>query len=399
VLKGIACAAIAALVIVEHRAAAGGMDTDAVACGSAPASWSAPRGAIVGVRLDDAVAGVIDTVGEYRTHAMLSHGIGAGASQAIAHAPGRTGWPTYCSRPLRARELEHGYPGASRVNEGGAYANIYVPSLEHVGYTIPSDDDRRDLAERTAGVAQYDLPAMWLRSIQDPAQGLELLSETGWDHSCDRNWFSHGSYYLSCPAAWRGTGDGCDCGCQWTDPDCGAGDFRRLEYSSFQYRNLENRHLANPSVTNNGVQCSSFIALLFHKETGDHVEPFTYDHATSVAAAEGLYDRVLEQCDAGLGFWGSIGAAITCFELICDDAARQVRNCFIDPAYCDSDSDVPWQRVRTDAAAVSTTISPDRLLGQSGHPGQWAPHVGPWAGDAEVPLTWSSGGNVYGCWF
>ncbi len=27
----------------------------------------------------------------------------------------------------------------------------------------------------------------------------------------------------NCPPAWNGTGDGCDCGCQWQDPDCGGG--------------------------------------------------------------------------------------------------------------------------------------------------------------------------------
>jgi hypothetical protein len=37
--------------------------------------------------------------------------------------------------------------------------------------------------------------------------------------ACDFCWCGSESEN-NCPESWRGTGDGCDCGCQWTDPDC-----------------------------------------------------------------------------------------------------------------------------------------------------------------------------------
>jgi len=37
--------------------------------------------------------------------------------------------------------------------------------------------------------------------------------------SCDYNWCGTSSFN-NCPTGWNGTGDGCDCGCQFTDPDC-----------------------------------------------------------------------------------------------------------------------------------------------------------------------------------
>jgi hypothetical protein len=38
--------------------------------------------------------------------------------------------------------------------------------------------------------------------------------------TCDYNWCGTASYNV-CPSAWNGTCDGCDCGCQFYDPDCG----------------------------------------------------------------------------------------------------------------------------------------------------------------------------------
>jgi hypothetical protein len=61
--------ALAALVSMAPVAMAGSSDTTDVACGSVAASWSAPRGALVAIRNDDAVAGVVDAVGEHNTHA------------------------------------------------------------------------------------------------------------------------------------------------------------------------------------------------------------------------------------------------------------------------------------------------------------------------------------------
>jgi len=383
-----------------RSAAAGGAGTNDVACGSVAASWSAPRGAIVSIRRDDVVTAITDSAGEYRTHVMLSHGVGTAATHAASHTPGTNGWPIYCSRPLRANELEHGYPGASRVEPGGLYTYLnQFARLEYAAYTLAPDGVQRTRAEETADTAWYGLAKEWVPSVRDPNQGFYVLSETGEDHACAHNHYAQDSF-LWCTPFGNGSGNGCDCGCQWADPDCRAGDFHRLEYSMFQYHDIEGRQLGAGNVTNNGVQCASLPAALYHQQSGDSIAPHAYGHATSMAAISAIYWNVVESCQDGLGMWRNIGSAFSCAEVsICDDAARQVRNCFIDPRYCDTDSDQPWTAVQADPAAQAMTISPDVLLGTSGHPG--APHanVGPWAGQADAPLTWSSGGNVYGCWF
>lgn len=53
--------------------------------------------------------------------------------------------------------------------------------------------------------------------------------------------------------------------------------------------------------------------------------------------------------------------------------------------------DTTWQT--TANTATATSVSPDRVVGR-GHSGG-----GPWAGKAENPVLWNSGGSVYGCWF
>jgi len=384
-----------------NPARAGGMDTTTVACGAVQASWNAPKGAIVGLRRDGTVSAMLEAVGEYRTHVMMSHGVGGSVTHAMAHDPGVNDWPTLCSRPLRAKELEHGYPGASRIDQGGAYTVIHGPTspVEHIGYTIGADPDARAAAEAVADTAWYDMPAQWLPSRRDPSQGFYLLSETGEDHACDYNWYSHGDNFLSCPSSWRGSGDGCDCGCQWTDSDCGAGDFQRLEYSNFQYHDVEQRHRAGAQVRNNGVECASLIALLYNRDSGDVIAPHTYAHDDMIAGAVALYNDIEDKCADGLGTFGRIATGVACFENICDDAARQARNCFIDPSHCDSDSEGPWRKLLHDPSATATTISPDKIVGASGHAGRGQPGAGPWSGQPELPLTWNSGGNVYGCWF
>ena len=82
---------------------------------------------------------------------------------------------------------------------------------------------------------------------------------------------------------------------------------------------------------------------------------------------------------------------------ICDDAARQVRNC-MSAGRCDTDSSSVWSSVANDGTTVARSISPDRLGGWSGHPYTGA-GVSVWAYDTSNTVQWNSGGSVYGCWF
>jgi hypothetical protein len=43
------------------------------------------------------------------------------------------------------------------------------------------------------------------------------------DSTCDYCWCDHSTYAGNCPTSWNGTSDGCDCGCQFEDPDCDGG--------------------------------------------------------------------------------------------------------------------------------------------------------------------------------
>jgi hypothetical protein len=81
------------------------------------------------------VTAVLDSVGEYRTHSMLSHGPGGQVTHETMHSPGINGWPTYCSTPLRVNELRDGYPGASRIGQGALYRFLYGSgTLVYIAY-------------------------------------------------------------------------------------------------------------------------------------------------------------------------------------------------------------------------------------------------------------------------
>jgi hypothetical protein len=113
-------------------------------------------------------------------------------------------------------------------------------------------------------------------------------------------------------------------------------------------------------------------------------------------ALNALYNGVYDQCSKGMGFWNSVGAAVTCLDSdLCDEAGDEVANCMSAGSCYTSDSSV-WHGVASSGTA--TTISPDRLGGWSGHPYSGS-GVSVWAYDNNNTVTWASSGNVYGCWF
>lgn len=395
--------AVGAFGTLQPRAEAGGSDTSSIACGSSSSGWSAPKGALVANYGSGPVKAVLQALGESRTHIILSHGPGSWATQSTMFDPGTTNWPTYCDTPVRAGEMRHGYPGGSQVSQGGIYTYLFGHGAQHyVGYTIAPSGSNRSVAAAVADYAWYEMPYVTSTSLRDGSQAYYRLGETE-KRACDYNFWNSG-YQNACPPEWLGTGDGCDCGCQVEDTDCVVNaSFHPIEYSFFNYLDSQGRPFSEPT-TEHGSQCSSFVAQLYRLEAGDYIEPATYSHAQTVAAGNALYSSVYNECKSGLGDWGFIGAAVTCafpyFDLdICDDAARQVRNCFINPGYCDSSSSSPWNALVANSAVQARSISPDRLVGAAGHFPPGSAHAGPWAGNAEVAVQWNSGGNVYGCWY
>jgi hypothetical protein len=256
---------------------------ESTACGSSSANWNAPDGALVLSRSQGPIGGTLSGVGEYRTHSMLAHGNGW-VTHATMFSPSTTGWPTYCSAPLDANELQNGYPGVSIVPPGGIYAFLYGDggSVEHIGFQRSCNsagcpnDDGSDIANWTWSSSPYE----WVASRQDGNQGIyRLLKGTP-----------------SLP----------------------------ISYSLYQYRNLEDISTGG-STWNNGAVCSTFLAYAQYMADKRPVTAFTYSHSAIVSAMNGLMGAVESDCRDGIGFWKNIAVNITCFENICDDAARQPR--------------------------------------------------------------------------
>jgi subtilisin-like proprotein convertase family protein len=63
-------------------------------------------------------------------------------------------------------------------------------------------------------LAAYDVGQLNSFSLQVTADGEPAGMACYWDNS-------NSSSANNCPSSWLGTGDGCDCGCQSYDPDCG----------------------------------------------------------------------------------------------------------------------------------------------------------------------------------
>jgi hypothetical protein len=351
---------LAAILLVEGSAFAGASGTADVACGSAPGGWNAPNGAYVSNRGTGPIRAVIDAVGEQRTHTMTSHGAAQAAyvTHHTMHTPGTTGWPTYCSTPANPDELRAGYPGGSQVTQGGIYTHMYGNGGQEFAYYQRSNS-AGSLTTHGADIANWTwsyFPYQWTTSRKDGGQGFYRLKN-----------------------------------------DAG----QLLNYTLYQYRNLEAVNSSTASTWQNGMHCTTLGAHMHFRAGKGVISSHSYSHAQIVNAGNTLKNAVENDCNNSIGFWKGLGSSITCFENICDDAGRQVRNCM---AYggCDTDSDSGWNGIVNDGNAVATSISPDRLGGWSGHP--WTGYNGQngvsvWAYDNNQTLQYNQGGSSYSCWF
>jgi hypothetical protein len=299
------------------------------------------------------VAAVLDAVGEYRTHSMLSHGPGGAVTHETMHSPGTNGWPTYCSTPLKVGELRDGFPGASRITQGAIYRFLYGSgTLTYIAYQRSRTSAGYD--DNGAAVANWvlsNMPTATAVSKQNSGQTLQRLIGP------------NGSI---------------------------------LQYVLYQYRDLGSVNYGGVGW-NNGMVCSTLLSHANYRAGFGAVNAHSYSHSQLVTAGGALYSAVENECNSGLGFWKGVGSTITCFEGICDDAARQVRNCMA-AGRCDTDSSSVWSSIYNDGSTVARSISPDRLGGWSGHP-YTGTGVSVWAYDTSNTVQWNSGGTVDGCWF
>lgn len=313
-------------------------------------------------RSNGPIRAVINAVGEYRTHSFISHGNGW-TTHSTAYSPGRPGWPDYCSTPLKPAELERGYPGASQIDMGALYQFYYGG-----GGAIEAFWYQRSPASGAGNTVQSWLWTSsnytWVASKQDSSRGLYRV------------------------------------GFSWTP---------NVNYVLYQYRDSQNIQGGNEYTEDTGAVCSTYLAYAQNRAgQGTISNNNTYNHSQTVAGINAIYNAVENECNSSAGFWGGVAAGITCFEGVCDDAARQVTNCFT-RGICNSDNDSYYRQVRdnlwppgpTDSAGWSTavSISPDAIGGWAGH--SWGPAApNPvWSWDGSQSVIWNSSGSVYSCWF
>ncbi|AGC42963.1 hypothetical protein MYSTI_01631 [Myxococcus stipitatus DSM 14675] len=319
-------------------------------CGYTSAGWNAPNGAVVFSRSEDGpIRDVIDAIGEFRTHSMLSHGPTGGVTHATMTDPNQNDWPKVCGTPLNAGQLQHGYPGLEQINQGGAYHYYY-------------DDNGQGGPEWTA----------W-----------QLGDAAGAATIADNLWFNHA--YVSDVSRADNS--------QLIDRPLWNGE--RVPYSLYQYKDLETAHHIPGGAANNGMVCSTFLAYAHVYAGKGVVTEYTYPHEVIANASNAVHWGVHGQCKASLGWFENAALSIICpiFWNVCTNAGNQVANCMA-ANRCDTSSSVIWKRVRDDPNTTATSISPDRIGGWSVHP----VNTTLWAGDYSHQLQWNSGGNVYGCW-
>ncbi|MBU8894286.1 hypothetical protein DRW03_11870 [Corallococcus sp. H22C18031201] len=317
-------------------------------CGSTSAGWNAPNGAVVLSRSDGPIKDVLNAVGEYRTHSMLSHGANGGVTHATMKDPAQNGWPSVCATPLNATQLQYGYPGLEQINQGGIYHYLYDPDGSGPEFIA------------------------W-----------QLGDATGAATVADTMWFNHP--YTTDASLVDSS--------QVIDRPLRNGD--RVSYSLYQYRDLESVASLPGNSVNNGMVCSTFLAYAHNYAGRGFVSAYTYPHDRIASAADSLYTGIYNHCKESLGWFQNAALTVICpvFWNVCGNAGNQVANCMTSNR-CDTSTSVIWRATKNDGNATATSISPDRIGGWGVHP----VNTTLWATDYSHQVQWNSGGNVYGCW-
>lgn len=326
----------------------------AQACGYSSSGWNAPNGAVVLTRGESGpITAVINALGEYRTHSLLSHGPGKAVTHSTMRTPEQASWPSLCSVPIKPEQLRSGYPGLERVNQGGAYRYIYGA----------------DASDQNTKFVTYQ--------VGDPQRAALIANHVLWDYGL----VAGPSLVDATQTIYR----------PWVRGGVSP-------YVLFQYRESEGTPYGDAS-RNNGMVCSTFLAFASAAAGDNVVVPYTYNHATIANAANSLYSNVKSECKSTLGYWGGIGASLACpiFWDVCGNAGNQVTNCMSNDSCSNNNADI-WKGIRDDPNSTASSVSVDRIGGWSGH--SWGgTDDAVWSTDWSQNVQWNSGGNVYGCWY
>lgn len=340
--------------LLSSNALAGGSASSDVACGSSSTYWNAPNGAAVFNRSQGPLRDVITAVGEYRTHSMLSNASVHYVTQATSKVPDRPGWPTYCSTPLDSGQLQNGWGGATQVNQGAIYTYLYGNGSQEAVYYQNGNGDGTNKGGAIADWAWNSMPYVGVTSLRDSSQTFYRLKNTNGNP---------------------------------------------INYVLYQFRYSENASNGGSNWSDGNI-CSTLLATMQVRALGANyaINNWTYSHAQINTGLNALYNGVYNSCSGQVGFWASAGAAFTCFDGdLCDEAGDEVSNCMAG-GNCGSSDHSYWTGIANNSAVTATTMSPDHVAGWSGHPYTGA-GVSVWAYDGNNTVSWSSSGNVYGCWY
>lgn len=372
-------------------------------CGSTSAGWNVPKGAATFSSSPGPIKTVIQAIGEYRSHSVLSNGPGWFVTHSTAHTPTTNGdlspyWTPFCSscgsecwNPLDPNALRNQLPGMEQVENGAMYA-YYYGDFGGTG-TWGANANTTVNYETTAGNLLF-------LAYQNGGTSAPAVADHAWygDSMIGFtyvNWGGAPSYGVTYGGS-------------------------QMHYGWYQYMNSQSVAAGVPG-NNMGIVCSSALAFWQHRSgigVAD-VAPRRYYHGWGTSqigsAANALYNTVYNECYAQNGPFASVGSF---FQTLgfgalclgygdgnpCDEVADQMVNCFATGNCGDTSSphnynEYAWQGVVASQDAV--TISPDDVSCWHGN-GTGAPCSGSgssiWGYDISQQVQWNSGGSNYGCW-
>lgn len=367
-------------------------------CGRSPLSaWNVPKGAVVVSRSLGPILTVMDSIGEWGTHSVLSHG------DAVSHSTAADpSTQNSCSHPLGASSLLKSQPGAERITVPAAYIYYFGTPLcnqsacamtDKVGF-VPTRDSGSSSDPAFKSVLTYewysgnnpsdDYLASWINpsgtfvpggsNWGDQIQRAILLDPTDTRTRNETVALPHGGFGVVGSASFQ----------KYYVPF----DKNSMFYGYHQYIDIGQ---INYGLTDDksGVVCSTFLSYAQARGSGTDglfVPAKDYTGIATSDAAHALWNRIFDECNRKVNWFQSIFCSS--FDA-CTAAANQVLNAFVTST---DSTGYDWV-ASLDAAH---TISPDCIAGWS------CPAFGKgasvWGWSAPNTVQWSSDGDTFACW-
>jgi hypothetical protein len=346
--------AAAAIVLITGtpRVADAYIDGGGDACGSSSAGWNAPNGSSVMVRSSGGPINVIiDLIGEYYTHSMMSHG--PGYNKWLSHTTMETPGihvNIFGDDHVDLQELRTGWPGPAQVNMGAAYTFLYVNG----GAASVRVHNGNSATANAASWMWDSLP--YCNNISSGVCYVGVYSE------------EENQVFYIIGRKQNGT-------------------TYRHGYGFHQYSNdYQVARGSDTSAPGWNQHCTTFISwalAVTGNSTGMTSTTYPKNGVAISTITNNLHNSVEDQCDDGAGWFGGLFVN-------CGDIADQIVNCFTGYNNCDNDSASVWQNY----SGPPVSVSPDRGVNKSGHTNTNSPYSA-----SSSAVQWNQPGNSYGCWY